>query len=265
MDKPIKIVLSGSGTRYPMLAGGVAKLQEIYDITEICGTSGGAIVASAVAMGYCGNELKQLILDTNIKDNNLIDFSLLSLFFDWGFIKGDKIYRMLKKTLNNAKFKDTKIPLHIVTTNIEKQCMKVFNTQSDPDISVALAVRASMAIPGIFNPVKINGDLHLDGGVCSSYFIDIFGPGIGVIGLAFLNTGIPPQKINNGLEYITATVRAMLNSINKEHIEDAPNARTIYFNSSTDSLDLNIDRKDSERMFDQGYQQASNWLNTHSF
>jgi NTE family protein len=67
---------------------------------------------------------------------------------------------LLHKVLADKTFADTKFPLKIVACNISKRSKFIF--ESGPLVD---AVMASIAIPGLFAPVKVNGDLLVDGGI----------------------------------------------------------------------------------------------------
>ena len=77
-----------------------------------------------------------------------------------GLVKGNKVEKLLKNWLNNASFSETKIPLGIVTTDLITGETVVFT-----EGKLATAVRASMSIPTLFTPVKLNNKLLVDGGL----------------------------------------------------------------------------------------------------
>jgi predicted acylesterase/phospholipase RssA len=269
MDKKIKLVLSGSGTRYPVHVGGIIRLQEEgYEIVEVCGTSGGAIIAAGIASGYNPSDPRCIELIKTIlpSKSDIIDYSLKSLWCNWGLVEGNKLQARLK-TIFKPTFKDAIIPLHIVTTNIDKQISRVFSTSRDPDLCIGTAVHASMAIPGIFAPVKINDNLHVDGGVISNYFLDIFGSGEDVIGLRFGSSGsssgyapINPIQINNLKDYINATISSAVEAGNKEHIDEAVFARTITLKTKHPNLNFKIGDQEVDEMIDEGYKSVNQWL-----
>ena len=75
-------------------------------------------------------------------------------------LKGDKVYKYIKKWVGETTFADTHIPLRIIATDLasgEEVVLKRGN--------LADAVRASISVPGIFPPVKINNRYLVDGGV----------------------------------------------------------------------------------------------------
>lgn len=263
MNKKIKLVLSGSGCLYPVHVGAVLRLAEAgYVFEEVCGTSGGSIVAAALASGYpANNELVRMVKNTLPAKNGLIDLSIFSLTFHWGLIKGDKIEKTFHKYFVK-KMSETRIPLHVVTTNLDKQEVKLFSTKETPDMSVSQAVRASMSIPGVFAPVKIDGDLHVDGGLMANYFLDLFGTGDDVIGLRFKSVSDEKKgtKVKNPIEYIERCIDSLIQGSTNEHIDDATFARTIILESKHNGLDFNMTDSDVDEMIEEGYKSADKWL-----
>jgi NTE family protein len=270
MKKKIRLVLSGGGTRYPCQVGGILRLaEEGYEIAEIAGTSCGAIVAAGLASGYQPNhESVEMVKQTLPGKNKLIDANLFNLFTKWGLIKGDRLKDMFSRHFVQT-FKDCKIPVHIVTTELETGTARVFNSFTDPDMSLPLAVRASMAIPGVFTPVNINGLTYVDGGLTSNYMLDIFGSGEDVIGFKFGGVARPGQplgkknEIKTLAQYINANIETVLSSTENPYIEDALYARTITLKTKHKSLNFKITDADVEEMVKEGYDSVDKFLKKH--
>lgn len=263
ISKKIKLVLSGSGCLYPVHVGAILRLAEAgYIFEQVCGTSGGSIVAAALATGYPPNhELVKMIKNTLPAKNGLIDMSIFALTFNWGLIKGDRIEKVFNKHFVK-KMSETKIPLHVVTTNLDKQEVKVFSTKNDPNMSVATAVRASMSIPGVFTPVRINGDLHVDGGIMANYFLDLFGTGDDVIGLKFKSVSDDKKgtPIKNPAQYVERVIDSLIQGSTNEHMDDATFARTILLETKHNGMDFNMTETDVDDMLEEGYNSADSWL-----
>lgn len=269
MGKKIKVVLSGSGTRYPTHLGGIIRLlEEGYEIEEICGTSGGAIIAAGIAAGYDPRaELVDIVKKLlPIKDKKLIDYSIISLIFRWGFIRGDRIGELFKEYAPPC-FGHTEIPLHVVTTNINRRAARVFSTAKTPDMCVATAVRASMSIPGVFAPVKIDNELYVDGGLTGNFMLDIFGSGENVIGLRFGSAqrladyeSTNVREIKGVADYIDANIEAMIYATMREHVEDAIFARTVLLNTEHKGLNFKMTEDDVDEMIKDGYNSVDKWL-----
>ena len=81
-------------------------------ITEISGTSMGAIIGAFLAIGTTSDEMQKIVRE--ISYLQMIDFDLKN-----GFIKGDKIINFLEKYFGNTQMQDLKIPLKIIATDLE--------------------------------------------------------------------------------------------------------------------------------------------------
>jgi len=78
-----------------------------------------------------------------------------------GFIKGNKLEEYVKKGLKNGNdFSKTKVPFYVTATNLNTFAIEVFGTGT-----IADKVRASTAIPMMFEPKKLNGQYYIDGAV----------------------------------------------------------------------------------------------------
>ena len=263
--KKIKLVLSGSGTLYPLHVGAVNCLHRAgYEIEAITGVSGGSIVAAALASGYQpGKELTDLVLDNLPGPNKLIDYTLCPLWH-WGLIKGDRLHAKFSELMPTS-LEETTIPLRVVAVNIDEKgnyddpIYTVFGTEETPEISVADAVRASISIPGIFRPVNIGGHRYVDGGVAASFPLDIYGEGKDVIGL-HVRGNRNYANPNGIIDYVRAIIQIMLESVNREYVEDATWARTIVLRSPTTALNLYMARDEAEHLIEIGYRQAEDQL-----
>ncbi|MBM7647235.1 NTE family protein [Bacillus ectoiniformans] len=156
MERPkIGIALGSGGARGFAHIGVLKKLQEAsIPIDMIAGSSMGSLVASFYAMGHDMDQLYKL--STAFRRKYFLDFIVPKM----GFISGKRIKDFIRLFTHGKNIEDLAIPIAIVATDI-KMAEKVIFT----DGPIAEAVRASIAIPGIFVPEKINGRLLVDGGV----------------------------------------------------------------------------------------------------
>lgn len=155
----IGLALSGGGARGLAHVGVLQILEENgVPITAIAGTSMGAYVGAVYAAGLGGNEMEKLARE--IKDRRTL-LNLLDPIFppSSGLIRGDKIRKHLERTLGSRTFADLNLPLLIVATDLDTLDAHLFDSGS-----VAEAVHASAAIPGICAPVTLHGRRYTDGG-----------------------------------------------------------------------------------------------------
>lgn len=123
-------------------------------IDYISGTSIGAFVASFISFGKTWKELEQVA--NKLKWTGISGLSLSK----YGLISNEKLGELLIEHLGDKNIEDALIPLSIVVTDITNGEKIILNKGS-----VAKAVLASTAIPGVFQPVNLNDRILVDGGV----------------------------------------------------------------------------------------------------
>ncbi|MGV3466984.1 MAG: patatin-like phospholipase family protein [Heyndrickxia sp.] len=156
MDKPKIGLALGSGGARGFAHLGVLKILEENNIPidYIAGSSMGALVASFYGMGHSIEHLIKLSLA--FKRKFYMDFTVPKM----GFISGNRIKDFIKLFTHGKNLEDLKIPVSVIATDLAKGEEVLFSSGS-----IADAVRASISIPGIFVPVKMNGKILVDGGV----------------------------------------------------------------------------------------------------
>lgn len=159
-NKKISLVLSGGGARGIAHIGVIEELLDAgYDISSVVGTSMGAVVGAAFALGKL-NEFKKWMLSLDkLKVINLLDFS----FSTQGLVKGDKVFNAMKNITGNANIEEMNIPFKCVAVDILTKKEIVFNKGNIYD-----ALRATVSIPTVFTPLKMNDLLLVDGGVLNN-------------------------------------------------------------------------------------------------
>lgn len=194
-QKPkIGLVLSGGGAKGLAHIGALKVLDSLgVKVDYVAGTSMGAIVGSLYASGYSGKELDSIFnsidFDKIINDDlpraskafyerNNSERYAITLPFDNFKVKlpsalsrGQNTYNLLSKLMLHvsgiSNFEELPIPFFCIATNIEtgKQ------VQLDKG-NLTHAVMASGALPSLFQPVRINDTVLIDGGVVNNYPIE---------------------------------------------------------------------------------------------
>jgi NTE family protein len=153
----------GSGAAHGLAHIGVLKVleEEGIHIDIVAGSSIGAVVGTFWAAGYKGTELEKIAFSLDRKNSffKILGFSDLSIAH-LGFFKGRTVTKFLRTFLGEKTFRDLRIPMRIVATNLFTSEEVVFQ---EGDLVEAL--RASISIPGIFRPLGLNGRYLIDGGV----------------------------------------------------------------------------------------------------
>ncbi len=133
---------------------------------EVAGTSMGAIVGAYYAAGVSSRDMFGLIDRINFKNiTRLVD---LSIFRRTAFMKGKRIERFLAETIPADSFERLRIPLRVVASDFWRRREVVFD--SGPLIP---AVRASMSVPAVFEPVRIGSSVLVDGGLVNPVPFDL--------------------------------------------------------------------------------------------
>lgn len=156
MNKPTIGLALGSGGARGFAHLGVIKvlLENKIPIDLIAGTSMGSLVASFYGAGLDIDRLYKLALA--FKRKYYLDFTVPKM----GFIAGKRVKELIRVFTHSKNIEQLDIPIGIVATDLLTGEKVVF--RNGP---VADAVRASIAIPGIFVPEKIDGRILVDGGV----------------------------------------------------------------------------------------------------
>lgn len=146
----------GSGGARGFAHLGVIKVlkEEGIPIELIAGSSMGALVASFYGAGLDVDRLYKL--SRVFKRKYYLDFTVPKM----GFIAGKRVKELIRIFTHGKMIEELDIPIGIVATDLVSGEKVVF--KKGP---VAEAVRASIAIPGIFVPEKLDGRLFVDGGV----------------------------------------------------------------------------------------------------
>lgn len=231
----IGLVLSGGGARGAAHIGVLKMLEQLHvPIDAVAGTSMGAVVGGLYASGMSGREIELAMasvdwrvafrdhpprdeLDYRRKreeERFLVNLPLglqgRRLVIPKGLIQGQKFTETLRQlTLPVAKITDfdrLPTPFRAVATNLESGAATILG---DGDLTTAM--RASMAVPGVFAPVEYRGQILVDGGLADYLPIDV-ARAMGVDVLIVVDAGYTLQSRKNltSLPGITNQVLSIL-------------------------------------------------------
>lgn len=156
---PLKIALVlGGGAARGFAHIGVIKALEAQGIAPdiVVGTSAGSVVGALYASGMSGFELQNLALQ--MKENLLADWTLPNR----GVLKGAALQDFINQNVKNLPIQKLPKPLGVVATDLQSGERALFRYGN-----TGMAVRASSAVPGWFQPVEIGGRDYVDGGLTS--------------------------------------------------------------------------------------------------
>jgi NTE family protein len=140
--------------------------QEKIPIDMVVGTSVGGLIGAIYASDLSSFDLEWTAFQLEKED--LFDFGVLNAVTGMGFAKGDKLEAWVKNHIKTANIEHLKIPFAAVATDLNWGYKVVLDKGS-----VARAIRASAAIPGVFQPVQHQGKILVDGGVVDNIPISV--------------------------------------------------------------------------------------------
>ncbi len=153
----IGLALGGGAARGFAHVGVIQVLEEAGLAPQlVAGTSAGSLVAALYASGRTPQELRR-IADT-MEEAEITDWMLPLL--NRGALRGEALARYVNAQVSGKPIEQMKIPLGIVATDLrtgEAVTFRRGNTGS--------AVRASSAVPAVFQPVRIGEHEYVDGGL----------------------------------------------------------------------------------------------------
>ncbi len=213
----IGLVLGGGGARGAAHIGVLKVLEEQgIAVDYIAGTSMGAIVGALYASGYRPDEIESILANIDwqqsLRDSsprpqrgvqNNLDSALIPASVEvgigrdgiktpQGLLQGQHVLLLLKKFLlasgDLADFDDLPIPFRAIASDIANGDQVVLGNGD-----LATAVRASMSLPGVFQPVRIDGRLLVDGGIVDNVPIQVVRD-MGATRVIAVDVGSPPLK-----------------------------------------------------------------------
>lgn len=238
------LVLSGGGVRGSAHIGVLQALHEAkIKPAFISGTSAGSIVAGLYAYGYTPQEIRLISRQISKKQFD-VDFrgivsSLVNIFFSGeptisGLIQGDQFERYLYNLTKGIKINKIKMPLAITAVDINNTNIIVFSSLPNRllmrndyvfvhDVTLSEAIRASIALPGIFKPKLVKRMRLVDGGVRANLPVEItrMMGAQKVIAVNLSYSGKPVPYVDNILEISLQSIDLMVYQITRPSIASA--------------------------------------------
>jgi predicted acylesterase/phospholipase RssA/cellulose biosynthesis protein BcsQ len=150
----------GGGAAFGLAHIGVIKVleEEGIAVDVIVGSSMGALIGGLWAVGYRAADIEKMALEFK-KRSNLI--KLIDIVFPLsGLISGKAVMAWLYGKYGKRTFRDTKIPLKVVAYDLIHRRDVVIE-----EGSLVQAIRKSISIPGVFQPIITKDQMIIDGGV----------------------------------------------------------------------------------------------------
>ncbi|MBF8176653.1 patatin-like phospholipase family protein [Herminiimonas contaminans] len=215
---PVKIALVlGGGAARGFAHIGVIKALESQGIVPdmVVGTSAGSVVGALYAAGNNGFALQQMALAMD--EAAISDWSVPFFAKSSGVLKGDALQNYVNKAVKNVPIEKMKIPFAAVATDLNSGQPVLFQRGN-----TGLAVRASSAVPGLFQPVKIGERMYVDGGLVAPVPVH-FAKEMGADFIIAVNISVQPevQLASSSLDVLLQTFAIMGQSLNRFELKDA--------------------------------------------
>jgi len=155
----VALVLGGGAARGFAHVGVLRVLeQEKIPVDLIVGTSVGSLIGALYAEERNSFELEWTAFQ--LEKDDLFDYGVMNVVTGMSFAAGDRLERWVTEKIKVKNIEELKVPFAAVATDLNWGSKVVLDRGS-----VARAVRASSAIPGVFPPVQHMGKILVDGGV----------------------------------------------------------------------------------------------------
>ena len=207
----IALVLGGGAARGFAHVGVIRALeQEKIPIDMVVGTSVGGLIGAIYAADVNSFDLEWTAFQ--LEKDDIFDFGVMNAVVGMGLAKGDKLEAWVKSHIKTASIENMKIPFAAVATDLNWGYKVVLDKGS-----VARAIRASAAIPGVFQPVQHQGKLLVDGGVVDNIPISVAkAKGADIVIAVDISASIGNTNITNLVD-VTLQATSIMFALNVEH------------------------------------------------
>ena len=222
---PRRLILSSGGIRVVAQAGALMALEEagmLRSIKEYIGTSGGALISLAPAIGYSVKTLKTFSSRFDFSEiRSLEPESMLELFSTYGLDTGERLKKLIVSLLRQKGLSQditfAEIPsLRIFASDLNTCKVHEYSAKKTPRNSVVLGVLASTSIPIYFTPVKDpeTGHLMVDGAVHNGLALAFLSEeeAASSISIRFSNTRIENDKIDGFMQFLGQIFRCVISN-----------------------------------------------------
>jgi NTE family protein len=208
----VGLALGGGAARGFAHIGVIQVLEEAGIRADfVAGTSAGSLVAALFAHGKNGAELANLAL--TMDEGAITDWAFPSR----GLIRGEALARYVREQTGGALIEAAKVPLGIVATDLDSGAGVLFQRGD-----TGLAVRASSAVPAVFQPVKIGEREYVDGGLVAPVPVR-YARQMGAEMVIAVDISSPPDgaSTSDTMRLLLQTFAIMGRSINRFELREA--------------------------------------------
>jgi NTE family protein len=203
-EPKIALVLGGGAAKGFAHVGVIRVLeQEKIPISMVVGTSVGSVIGSLYAANPDSFQLEWIAF--KIERNDIFDFSIV--YSKLGPVQGVKLESFIDQNIKVKRVEETKIPFYPVATDLNTG-----ETVTLEKGSLARAVHASAAIPGIFVPVQFGSRTLVDGGVTDNVACDIArAKGADIVIAVNLSKDVKNYQMDSLVDIMAQSISIMMN------------------------------------------------------
>lgn len=243
-SKSIGLVLSGGGVRGMAHIGLIKAMNEFgIDAKAVSGSSVGALVGALYANGSSIDDMLRFF-----KETPLFHYHYLTIA-KAGFLDTEKYVALFAKYFPENAFSALKKELHIVATNLQDGNEEFFS-----DGELIRPMLASAALPPVFSPIEINGNLYADGGIMNNFPLEpllntcdyIVGSNVSIV------ARLDKKDLKNSLQLTGRVTGLMIYASAKKKLSAC---NMLLESKEVDKIGL-LDRKGIEKAFAIGYDAA---------
>ncbi|MDA9774533.1 patatin-like phospholipase family protein, partial [Saprospiraceae bacterium] len=223
-------------------------------IDYICGTSMGSMVAALYAL-YNDTE-KTVTIAREVFLENPTPKSDLNLIPKYSFYKGKRINEIIDPHCKEVDIEDLWLPFFTISSNITNPGMNVITKGP-----TKTALLATTAVPGLFPPVIIDNEIHVDGGLFSNVPIDVMmQENIGTLIACRVNKEIPEgtEEVVKVTGLLTTFMKSIMvySDSYSDHLQQYAD---LYFEPQTNKFGM-LAWKSADELIKIGYEHAKEVL-----
>lgn len=246
--KSIGLVLSGGGVKGIAHIGLIKALNEYeIDCQVISGTSVGALVGALYANGSSIDRMLAFFRETPLLKYNFFTF------VKPGLMDTERYHQLFKKHFEIDSFEALNKKLYVTATNLQDGDQKLFSKGE-----LVRALLASAALPPVFSPIEIDGQLYADGGIMNNFPVEplleecdfIIGSNVAAV------KHISKKEINSSLKLTNRVTSLMIYASNRLKIRHCD---LVFEPSRLETFGI-LDKKGIKQAFELGYDHARNKL-----
>jgi len=210
----IALVLGGGAARGFAHIGVIRALeQEKIPVDLVVGTSVGSLIGALYARE--GNSFELEWTAFGLTRDDLLDYAILGATM--GPVKGERLEQFVNKNIKTANIEELKIPFVAIATDLNRGTRVVLDRGP-----LSRAIRASCAIPGVFQPVEHQGRLLVDGGAVDNLPVSVARQkGADIVIAVDISQNVTNYNISNLVDVTLQAVNIMFSENVKRRRQEA--------------------------------------------